>query len=182
MPRIEVLRTYLEMTDPGQLTPAASPEAEAHLQRLGPCPASFYRYLYTEVGRRYHWGDRLPWSNERIRAHLDDPMISVWLLSVAGAPAGYFELRGPEDGSVEIAYFGLLPEFVGRGFGKYLLTAAVREAWALGARRLWLHTCSLDDPAALPNYVRGGFRPFKQETYWVETPADEGGRDVPTRS
>jgi GNAT superfamily N-acetyltransferase len=171
MPRLEVLRTYLEMTDPGQLTPAANPESEAHLERLGACPASFYRYLYTEVGRRYHWVDRLPWSDDRIRAHLADPAISVWLLSVAGAPGGYFELRGPEDGSVEIAYFGLLPEFLGRGLGKYLLTAAVREAWALGARRLWLHTCSLDDPAAMPNYVRGGFRPFKQETYWVETPA-----------
>jgi GNAT superfamily N-acetyltransferase len=175
MPRLEVLRTYLEMTDPGQLAPAERPHSEAHLQRLGQCPASFYRYLYAEVGRRYHWVDRLPWSDDRIRAHLADPTISLWLLSVAGAPAGYFELRGPEDGSVEIAYFGLLPEFLGRGLGKYLLTAAVREAWALGARRLWLHTCSLDDPAALPNYVRGGFRPFKQETYWVETVAKAGG-------
>jgi GNAT superfamily N-acetyltransferase len=124
------------------------------------------------VGQRYHWVDRLPWSDDDIRAHLADATISVWLLSVAGAPAGYFELKEHEDASVEVAYFGLLPEFTRRGLGKYLLTAAVHEAWTLGPRRLWLHTCSLDDPAALPNYLRGGFRPFKRETYWLEAPAN----------
>jgi GNAT superfamily N-acetyltransferase len=90
------------------------------------------------------------------------------VLSCDGAPAGYFELRRCEDGSTEIAYFGLLPEFKGRGFGKHLLTLAAQTAWARGARRLWLHTCTLDDPAALPNYQKRGFRPFKQETYWVD--------------
>jgi GNAT superfamily N-acetyltransferase len=170
MPRLEVLRTYLEMTDPDQLTPAFNPSPDTCLDRLGGCPASFYRYLYAEVGRRYHWVDRLAWTDDHIRAHLALPTISLWLLSVGHAPAGYFELKGPEEGSVEIAYFGLLPEFIGRGLGKYLLTSAVSEAWALGARRLWLHTCSLDDPAALPNYLKSGFRPFKRETYFVETP------------
>jgi GNAT superfamily N-acetyltransferase len=170
MPRLEVLRTYLEMMEPSELTRAEGPGPESRLERLGGCPASFYRYLYSEVGRRYHWVDRLSWTDEQIRRHLALPTISLWLLSVRSAPAGYFELKGPEEGSVEIAYFGLLPEFIGRGLGKYLLTSAVREAWALGARRLWLHTCTLDDPAALPNYLKSGFRPFKRETYFVDAP------------
>src|SRR5438094_198572 len=65
---------------------------------------------------------------------------------------------------------GSLPEFTRRGFGKHLLTEAVRHAWAEGARRVWLHTCTLDHPAALPNYVARGFRPFKTERYVTETP------------
>ena len=84
MPRLEVLRTYLEMTDPGQLTPAADPHSEARLERLGQCPASFYRYLYAEVGRRYHWVDRLPWSDDRIRGHLADPVIGPLGLRARG--------------------------------------------------------------------------------------------------
>ena len=68
---------------------------------------------------------------------------------------------------MEIAYFGLLPEFLGKGLGKLLLTLAVTEAWDSGARRVWLHTCTLDDPAALPNYLRRGFRKFKEERYTI---------------
>ena len=168
MPAIEVLRTYLQMTDPGQLSPEPSPDPRARLERAAECPASFYRYLYRAVGERYHWVDRLPWSDEQIRAHLASPEVSLWVLSLAGAPAGYFELQGHEDGSLEIAYYGLLPEFTRRGFGKYLLTEAVRLAWGQGARRVWLHTCSLDDPAALPNYRARGFTPYKEERYEVD--------------
>jgi GNAT superfamily N-acetyltransferase len=106
-----------------------------------------------------------------VSAHLANPDVSLWLLSSRGAPAGYFELRRHEDGSVEVAYFGLLPEFVGRGWGGHLLTLAVREAWALRPTRVWLHTCTLDHPAALPNYLKHGFRPVREETYTAEVPA-----------
>jgi GNAT superfamily N-acetyltransferase len=91
--------------------------------------------------------------------------VSLHLLSVAGAPAGYFELERHRDGSVEISYFGLLPEYRGRGLGKYMLTEAVQAAWALGATRVWLHTCTLDHPGALGNYLGRGFRPLKTEAY-----------------
>jgi GNAT superfamily N-acetyltransferase len=92
------------------------------------------------------------------------------LLSVAGAPAGYFELESHRDGSVEVSYFGLLPEFRGRGLGKYMLTEAAQGAWAQGANRVWLHTCTLDHPGALANYLGRGFRPFKTETYEASLP------------
>jgi GNAT superfamily N-acetyltransferase len=121
--------------------------------------------LYAEVGREYRWVDRLRWTDEEIRAYLADPNVALWLLIVSGSPAGYFELRCDRIGGVEIAYFGLLPEFTGRGLGAHLLTEAVEQAWALGAERVWLHTCSLDHPAALPNYLRRGFVAFDSETY-----------------
>jgi len=175
MPKLEVLRTYLEMTERDALRQVRSPEPHARVERVTGCPASFFRYLYEEVGRNYHWVDHLGWTDDEWRARLASPAVSLFLLTVAGAPGGYFELERHPDDSVEIAYFGLLPEFLGRGLGKYLLSQATEAAWALGPSRVWLHTCTLDDPAALPNYVARGFRAFKTETYETEMRADSSG-------
>lgn len=161
---IDVLRTYLEMTSPADLRPEGEGGLGVRLEPVEACPWHFYRYLYVEVGGQYHWQDRLSWTEAQFREYLAGPS-TIWLLAVMGAPAGYFELRRQQDGSVEIAYFGLLPEFVGRGLGKYLLTRAVEEAWALKPTRVWLHTCTLDHPGALPNYLKRGFRKVREETY-----------------
>jgi GNAT superfamily N-acetyltransferase len=173
MTRVEVTRTYLEMRDAAALRPATRPDPRARVERVEECPASFFRYLYREVGRRYHWVDHLGWTDEQIRARLADPAVSLHLVTVAGSPAGYFELERHGDGSVEIAYFGLLPEFLGRGLGKWLLTEAVRTAWLSGPDRVWLHTCTLDDPAALPNYLARGFQPVRTETYTADLRENE---------
>ncbi len=170
MRRVQVERTYLELRERSPLPPALRPDPRARVERMTDCPVSFFRYLYAEVGRAYHWHDRLAWTDQQHLARLRDPSVSVHLLTLAGTPAGYFELQRHGDGSVEIAYFGLLPEFQGRGLGKYLLDEAVAAAWALGASRVWLHTCSLDAPAALPNYRTRGFSPYKRETYEDELP------------
>ena len=91
-------------------------------------------------------------------------------------PAGYFELEKQRDtrntqeagvststDAVELVYFGVLPPFIGRGVGGALLTEAIRRAWALGPQRVWVHTCTLDHPAALPNYQKRGFRIYDQK-------------------
>ena len=167
---IEVTRTYLEMRSPAELKAARSVDPSVRIERMHDCSPSFYRNLYVEVGQNYHWIDRLPWTDKEIVAYLNRPEISLWLMTCDEARAGYFELRRCEDGSTEIAYFGLLPEFIGRGFGKHLLTYAAEQAWADGANRVWLHTCTLDDKAAMPNYLKRGFRPYKTEKYTAELP------------
>ena len=171
MAPVEVTRTYLEMRSPDDLRPTARPQDPPRLERIEACPGSFFRYLYGEVGRAYHWTDRLSWTDDQVRAHLGDPAVSLWLLTSGAAPAGYFELRAHDDRSVEIAYFGLLPEFVGRGWGGHVLTRAVETAWGMKPERVWLHTCTLDHPAALPNYLKRGFRSFRAEVYTTELPA-----------
>ena len=171
--RIEVTRTYLQLAGPDDLKAARATDDRAQVERVVECPASFYRYLYSEVGRLYHWIDRLVWTDEEVRSHLARPEITLWVMYSEGAPAGYFELERHTDGSTEIAYFGLLQEFLGRGLGKRLLTEAVERAWTEGANRVWLHTCTLDDPAALPNYLKRGFTAFKQETYFTTVSPEE---------
>jgi len=171
--QIEVTRTYLQLTRPDELNPARVDDSSARTDHAVSCPASFYRFLYGEVGRLYHWIDRLPWTDEEIQAHLARPEITLWVMYSEGSPAGYFELERHSDGSTEIAYFGLIQEFLGRGLGKHLLTEAVERAWSEGANRVWLHTCTLDDSAALPNYVRRGFQPFKEEKYFTTISFEE---------
>ena len=170
MSSIEVTRTYLEMRDPSELQRARSNDPRICVEQVHECPSSLFRYLYVEVGRNYYWIDRLPWTDEDIARHLLQPENSLWLMTYDGKTAGYFELRKCEDGSIEIAYFGLLQDFLGRGLGKHLLTCATEQAWADGANRVWLHTCTLDDPAAMPNYLKRGFRPLKTERYLADLP------------
>ncbi len=166
MPR-QAVRTYLEMHAPSDLAGAPSPSPDAVIERVEQCPPALWRLLYTEVGREYRWVDRLPWTDDDITRYLADPALELWVLRVKGEPAGYFEVRRHDDGAVEVAYFGLLPTFTGRGLGKFMLTKAVERAWERGANRVWLHTSSLDHSSALSNYLARGFSIWKQETYEI---------------
>jgi len=175
MSSTKVTRTYLEMRDPSELQGARSGDTSIRIEQMPQCPPSVFRYLYVEVGRNYYWIDRLPWTDEDIVRHLLQPEISLWLMTYDGETAGYFELRKCANGSFEIAYFGLLSKFLGRGLGKHLLTCATEQAWAEGANRVWLHTCTLDDEAAMPNYLKRGFQSFKTEDYTIDTASDANG-------
>jgi GNAT superfamily N-acetyltransferase len=170
-----VRRIYLELRSPEELRPARGSEVPAQIERLEPCPPDVYRALYRDVGERWHWRDRLVWSDDKLAQHLARDAVTVFVARVGRDLAGYFELERHDDDSVEIAYFGLRPEFFGRGLGGELLTRAVTEAWALGAARVWLHTCSLDSPRALPNYLARGFQPFREEWYATDVPAPSAG-------
>jgi GNAT superfamily N-acetyltransferase len=165
MPRVDVVRTYLELVERRQLRAVALPASDVRVVRLAPDAVEDYRHLYRAIGERWHWVDRLAWSDEVLRAHLASPDIAVWRLEVDDDPAGWFELKRDVGGDVEIAYFGLVPAFIGRGLGGALLTRAVEEAWTFGGRRVWLHTCTLDSPRALPNYRARGFKEFRTERY-----------------
>jgi len=116
MSLLDVTRTYLEMRSPSDLVDATASHPEAQIRRVGFCPAAFFRYLYAEVGRAYRWTDRLSWSDSQIRAYLDAGDVSLHVLYLDGAPAGYFELRRHPDRSIEVAYFGLLGSTLAAGW------------------------------------------------------------------
>ena len=93
---------------------------------------------------------------------------------VAGVPAGFIELDRRVSGEVELAYFGLALEFIGRGLGGYLLAWGTNKAWRRGVRRVWVHTCNFDHPRAIAVYQRAGFVPYKQETNLIDDPRADG--------
>jgi len=168
---MEATRTYLELSRQSQFKPGFGAFPDLVIERVERPTPQLYRECYRGVGEAYHWTDRWDWTDEEIRAHLAQPEITLHVARRRGTLAGWYELRRvPEEGSVEIAYFGLLPGAIGQGLGKHLLSCAVRDAWALEPARVWLHTCTLDHPHALPNYRMRGFAPYKTETYEVNFP------------
>lgn len=181
---VAVTRWHLEMRAPAQLKPSRTPDpAPAIVRAEVPSPA-LNRFLYTSVGGAWHWTDRLPWTWSRWMEWLDRPQLQTWVMYVSGTPAGYFELEQQDGGNVEIAYFGIAPDFIGRKLGGHLLTVCLQKAWATGAQRVWVHTCTLDHPAALKNYQARGMTVFKEETEMKvlgPTPGPWPGAQAPGR-
>jgi ribosomal protein S18 acetylase RimI-like enzyme len=104
--------------------------------------------------------------------HVNQPNVAFWVAYVSGNPIGYFEIKHGHDSASEICLFGLMPNWVGRGLGSDLLQDAIHQAFKPGQRRVWLHTCSLDHPNALPNYTKHGFNLFKEERFMAKVPAE----------
>ncbi len=122
------------------------------------------RFLYQLIGADWEWKSKLSWSDQQWKALVESENHRTWMAYLSGSVAGYFELSKDES-DVEILAFGLAPPFIGKGFGGYFLSYAVKSAWSWeGAERVWLHTSSLDHPRALPNYEAGGFKLYREET------------------
>jgi ribosomal protein S18 acetylase RimI-like enzyme len=159
-----VTTTYLYLASRAAFRPAWSADPDLLVLEAREPLVAYYRFLYDAVGRDYAWIDRLAWSDERLLAHLRRPEVTLLVLHARGSPAGYIELdRAAAEPGTEIAYFGLLPAFHGRGLGKHLLSVGVTRAFDDGATRVWLHTCTLDGPHALANYLARGFVPYRTE-------------------
>ena len=171
---VPVTTTFLEMTDPSEQRASQRPRTPFTLVHAAVPSPELSRFLYSAVGARCHWRARLRWSYDEWLRHLDRPEVQTWLALVDGTPGGYVELERQAEGNVEILYFGLLPGFIGRGFGGAFLDAAIAKAWAMDARRVWVHTCTLDHPAALPNYLARGFRVYKTTEHQETVPLRPG--------
>ena len=149
---------YLELPNRSAFT-ASAQSPRFRLERVTVPSAAFLRFLYETTGQAWHWVDRIPWTDAQWLARHGEPGVEFWVAWDGGAPLGYYELAPHgEDGGVEIMYFGLLPHAVGTGQGGALLSAAIERAWAMGASRVHVNTCSLDHPAALTNYQKRGFQ------------------------
>ena len=133
------------------------------------------RFLYTAVGGDWYWVDRLGWTYAQWHDYITRPGFETWIAFVSGTPAGYFELDQLPESGVEIASFGLLPQFIGKGLGGCLLTAAIQRAWRKGTSRVWPHTCSFDHPRALANYLARGFRLVNEAVSLKDMPDETPG-------
>lgn len=168
--KIAAIATYLELHAP----PAEFSPPDERLVRIADDIAR-YRALYARIGEPWLWFTRAVMSDEallRIIAHRD---VEATALVLDGQDAALVELDFRREGECELVFFGLAPEWCGRGLGAPLLREAIRRAFARPVSRVWLHTCTLDHPAAMPLYLGAGFRPYRRA---VEIAADPrlGGR------
>jgi GNAT superfamily N-acetyltransferase len=159
--------TSLEMTAPDQLVPGRPPPAPLRLREVGSSTVPEAGAVWKRIGAPYGWRGRSAWSEAEWAQELTRPGVRAWIAMAEDEVAGLVEIEAQPNGDVGINYFGLVPEFIGRGFGGALLTMATELAWTMTAlngepaRRVWLQTSSRDHPHALPNYEARGFRVFR---------------------
>lgn len=158
-----LITTYLEMHSPEQLRPPRCSREDFQIREQTRRDWQFNRDLYLAVGQHWSWSDKRTWSDEQWQEYALAPELRTFGAYLGDALAGYYELRRDKEGGVEIAYFGLLPQFIGRGLGGALLTSAIEQAWQISpsVARVWVHTCSLDHPRALANYQARGMSIYK---------------------
>src|ERR1700730_14710082 len=156
MAQLDDVITYLEMKSRPVLPRIPAPNAKLALIRTENCTVSFYRYLYETVGTPWLWYERRLLDDATLAAQITKETTEIFVLYVGGVPAGYFELDAADPRETEPAYFGMLPQFIGRKLGPFLLQAAIERAWARPVDRPWVHTRSFDHPRALGYYQQGG--------------------------
>ena len=159
-----LITTYLEMRSADQLRPKRTgPQFQVYEKRDGDW--RFNRDLYLRVGEQYAWVDKRSWTDAEWEKYAITFKLRTFGAYYNNALTGYYELRPDSEGGVEIAYFGLLPEWIGRGFGGALLTSAIETAWHMepNPSRVWVHTCNRDHPQALANYQARGMVVYKVE-------------------
>lgn len=164
------LVTYLEMTAAPDHPSTEPPSPRLDVRRARRPTVSFYRYLYDTVGGPWTWVCRRQLDDAALAAEVQDEAVEVQVLWLDGVPAGYIELDFRTPANVEVAYFGLIPEFVGQGLGRFLLEWGIARVWSEAPSRLWVHTCDLDHPRALGLYQHAGFRIYDRRVEPVLTP------------
>jgi len=170
---LEDVITYLEMLERpvGRRVPA--PFDKLALMRAEKCTVSFYRYIYDSVGRPWLWFERRLIDDAALAAQIAKPTIEIFVLFVRGVPAGFFELDTAVARETKLCYFGLIPDFIGRRLGPYLLQAAIDQAWSRPIRRFWLHTSTFDHPKALSVYHQAGFVVYDRRRVYFDDPRDD---------
>jgi GNAT superfamily N-acetyltransferase len=168
--QIETLVTYLEMTGPPLRAALPPPRTGIEVRRAIRPTIGFYRYLYDAIGAEWTWYERKLLRDVELAAIIHDPGVEVNVLWADGVPAGLAELDFREPPGVELAYFGVLPDFIGQGLGRFLLNWAVHHVWRGRPRRFWVHTCDLDHPRALGVYQKAGFRIYDRRTALATPP------------
>jgi len=169
---IEVTTTELEMLSPGEFKPKTAASNDVRVQKVAIPTAVINHFFFVNVGRPWKWYSRLNWKLADWQALVEKETSPTWIGYIQGSPFGYIELDQQAE-NVEIAFFGLLPQFIGMGLGGFLLSEAVRLAWEREPQRVWVHTCTLDHKYALNNYLARGFSICKQETALEQVPDDD---------
>src|SRR5882762_2182909 len=167
--KIAAVVTYLEMRERPEMT-AVEPPAGLSVRRVVKPGLEWYRKLYRAVGQDWLWFSRLRMSDKELAGIIHDAQVNVYALSEGTADKGLLELDRRTGSEVEVAYFGLTADLVGRGAGQYLMKQGLEEAWAYAPDRVWVHTCTLDHPRALSFYLKAGFVPYERAVEVADDP------------
>ena len=160
---IPVERNFLELRDIRKLRFNSSKENKFLIKKIKP-DFQLNKFFYKQVGKKHRWIDRLSWTDEKWINFISNKNLETYVISESEDLIGFFELLyNPNLNETEISYFGLLEEYIGKGIGGYALSEAIKKSFEKNIKRVWLHTCTLDHPNALKNYIARGMRVFRKE-------------------
>ncbi len=160
---IPVERNFLELRDLKNLKLNSIKQTKFIVKKIRP-DFQLNKFFYKQVGKKHRWIDRLSWSDEKWINFTSNKNLETYVISETEDLVGFFELlHNPELKETEISYFGLLEEYIGKGIGGYALSEAIKKSFERDIKRVWLHTCTLDHPNALKNYIARGMTVFKRE-------------------
>ena len=166
---INVDRSFLEINSIKKLNISKSPGPNFKINQVDPPDFHINKFFYKQIGRKHRWIDRLAWADKKWIQYVENPRIKTFILKDNNNLAGYYEtIRDLDKFNCEIAYFGVLEEYIGKKCGGYLLSEAIKRLFEEGISRVWLHTCSLDHENAIKNYLARGMKVFKSEKINVD--------------
>ena len=161
----KVKRNYLEINSIKDLNEANNIDDRFSIYQLKNPDFQINKFFYKNVGKKHNWVDRLTWTEKQWINYVFDKNIKTYILKDADDFAGYFELILHNDkNEIEIAYLGLLENYINQKLGSYLLSHAIKKSFLEKPIKVWVHTCSLDHKNALNNYISRGMKIFKKET------------------
>lgn len=169
--KIAAVVTYLEILERPEPLKSSVPVT---LREIKSPDLNWYRGVFRRVGEDWLWWSRLETIDSQLSAVLNAPTTELFIAESNGAEIGMAELERSGPGEVEIAFFGLYSEAIGKGLGRPFMQALLDRAWQTDTSRVWVHTCTLDSPAALPFYLKCGFKPYKRAIEVADDPRIRG--------
>ena len=164
----KVERNYLEINSVSELNETVINSDKFEIKLIKPADFQINKFFYKNVGKKHQWVDRLTWTEKQWTNYVCDQKVKTYILKYEKDLVGYFELILHQDkNEVEIAYLGLLEEYLNKKLGSYLLSSAIKNSFLEKPNRVWVHTCSLDHKNALNNYIARGMKIFKKETITI---------------
>ena len=161
----QIQRNYLEIKSISELIEVKKPLENLQLEKVEPTDFQLNKFFYKEIGKKYKWIDRLIWNDKNWTDYINSTGVFTYILKNKENLVGYFEQNiSFQKDECEIAYFGILEEYIGKKIGAYLLSEAIKKSFKTGSKRIWVHTCSLDHKHALDNYLSRGMKVFKSES------------------
>ena len=165
-----IIRNYLEIKSLNQLSEIKKSGDNYSLNQVIPNDFQLNKFFYKQIGKNYQWVDRLIWTDKNWIEYVSSPNLFTFVLKNNDDIAGFFELIYHKDKlETEIAYFGLLKEYIGKKLGGYMLSEAIKKSFSYNVKRVWAHTCSLDHKNALKNYLSRGMKIYNTETVNIKS-------------
>ena len=170
--KIAAVVTHLEMTELPAIPP--DPKGAWTLRRVETPGLDWFRDLYRRVGEEWLWFSRVRMADAELAAIIHSPLVEVYALEHEGREEGLLELDFREAGQCELSFFGVTAKLIGSGAGRWLMNRALELSWSRPIMRFWVHTCTLDHPAAVAFYQRSGFRAFRRQVEVADDPRLDG--------